>query len=177
MQKSRPALWILAPISIALAIGSVYGTFHFGPIGKPSQTAIECSALADFITKEEGLGKTAWAKYRDLVAQYESLPNTSPNRVTIVESIAMSMVDVLGHDLAIYKEMDKFPACVKMDKRSDISGMITETESSINFLNGSEPINGAYFDPSSGTWNTDFYSEFVSALDFLKGYSSATTSA
>lgn len=169
MQKTRPALWILAPISLLLAIASIYGTFHFGPIGKPSQRALECSELKALVVKEESLGKTEWTNYRNLISQYESLPETSPNRANLVETIAMSIVEVLGHDLTIYREMEKFPACVKLDKRDELPGIIDETESSINFLNGSEPINGSFFDPSIGSWNAEYYQDFVSALDFLKG--------
>lgn len=177
MQKTRPALWILAPISLALAVGSFYGALHFGPIGKPSQTAFECAALKDFVVKEELLGKAEWTNYRDLIAQYESLPANSPSRVTLVESIAMSIIDVLGHDLAIYKEMEKYPACVKLEKRKELPGIITETESSINFLNGSAPIDGSFFDPNIGSWNADYYKDFISALEFLKGVSSNTANA
>jgi hypothetical protein len=46
--------------------------------------------------------------------------------------------------------------------------MITETETAINFLNGSTPINGNFFDPKLGTWNTTYYEEYLSALEFLK---------
>lgn len=82
--------------------------------------------------------------------------------------MASTVVEVLGHDLAIYKEMNKFPGCVLQAKRKDLSAMISETESAINFLNGSEPINGTYFDPELGTWNGSYYAEYSSALDFLK---------
>jgi hypothetical protein len=88
--------------------------------------------------------------------------------VPLVEKMAGSVIDVLGHDLAIYKEMDKYPSCVLQDKRQQISGFIDETESAINFLNGSTPINGNYFDPGLGTWNTAFYEQYMSALDYLK---------
>ena len=176
MQKTRPALWILAPVSLLLAIASIYGTFYFGPIGKPSQQALECSELKEFVVKEEALGKTEWTNYRNLISQYESLTSTSPDRANLVETIAMSIVEVLGHDLTIYREMERFPACVKMDRREELPGIIDETESSINFLNGSEPINGSFFDPSIGSWNTEFYQDFVSALEFLKGYQGNSTS-
>ena len=82
--------------------------------------------------------------------------------------MAGSVIEVLGHHLAIYKEMNKFSACVVQSKRSQLSGLIEETESAINFLNGSTPINGNYFNPELGTWNTTYYEEYLSAVEFLK---------
>jgi hypothetical protein len=58
-------------------------------------------------------------------------------------------------------------------KRSQLSGLIEETQSAINFLNGSTPINGTYFNPELGTWNTTYYEEYISALEFLKSGSGA----
>jgi len=103
-----------------------------------------------------------------LIDQYLATDATSDQRVPIIESMASTVIDVLGHDLAIYKEMNKYPTCVLQEKRSGLSGMINETETAINFLNGSTPINGNYFDPKLGTWNTTYYEEYLSALDFLK---------
>jgi hypothetical protein len=60
------------------------------------------------------------------------------------------------------------------DKREELGGLIEETESAINFLNGSAPIEGNYFDPELGTWNATYYEEYLSALDFLKASKEAT---
>jgi hypothetical protein len=46
--------------------------------------------------------------------------------------------------------------------------LIEETQSAINFLNGSTPIEGNYFSPELGTWNTAYYEEYLSALEFLE---------
>ena len=70
--------------------------------------------------------------------------------------------------------MDKFPSCVVQEKRTELPGLIEETESAINFLNGSTPINGNYFNPELGTWNTAYYEEYLSALDFLKAQPKTT---
>ena len=153
---------------LAISVGAIWGTVNYGPIGKPSQTAVECQKLQTFVTAEEESGKASWSEYRKLIDQYLAIDATSDQRVPIIEKMASAVIDVLGHDLAIYKEMNKYPTCVLQEKRSGISGMITETETSINFLNGSTPINGNYFDPKLGTWNTSYYEEYLSALDFLK---------
>ena len=153
---------------LAISVGAIWGTVNYGPIGKPSQTAAECQNLQTFVTAEEESGKASWSEYRQLIDQYLAIDATSDQRVPIIEKMASTVIDVLGHDLAIYKEMNKYPTCVLQEKRSEISGMITETETAINFLNGSTPINGNYFDPKLGTWNTSYYEEYLSALDFLK---------
>ena len=66
------------------------------------------------------------------------------------------------------EEMEKFTGCLLQSKRSEIPGLIEETESAIAFLNGSTPLNGNFFDPELGTWNTAYYEEYLSAQDFLK---------
>lgn len=124
--------------------------------------------MRELIITEEISGKAAWQDYRKLVDNFLALPPESNQRVTAIESMAIKVVEVLGHDLTIYKELDKFPKCVTQSKRDQIPGMIEETQSAINFLNGSTPIDGNYFDPKVGTWNTTFYEEFLSALDYLK---------
>lgn len=156
------------PVLLAISAGAIWGTVNYGPIGKPSQAAVECDNLHTFVTAEEASGKASWNEYRKLIDQYLAIDATSDQRVPIIENMASTVIDVLGHDLAIYKEMNKYPSCVLQEKRGEISGMITETETAINFLNGSTPINGNYFDPKLGTWNTTYYEEYLSALDFLK---------
>ena len=153
---------------LAISVGAIWGTVNYGPIGKPSQAVAECENLQAFVTAEEESGKASWSEYRQLIDQYLAIDATSDQRVPIIEKMASTVIDVLGHDLAIYKEMNKYPSCVLQEKRSEISGMIKETETAINFLNGSTPINGNYFDPKLGTWNTSYYEEYLSALDFLK---------
>lgn len=167
VQKTRPALWILVPIALSMAFASIWGTVHFGPFGKPSRAAAECRELKEFIVDEEVAGRADWNTYRDLVNQYLSLPQDS-NRTAIVEEIAFSVVQVLEHDLEIYYQMDKFQGCLLMDKKEELPGIISETESAINFLNGTEAIEGSFFDPEAGSWNADYYNEFISATEFLK---------
>ena len=156
------------PVLLAISVGGIWGTVNYGPIGKPSQSAIECTNLRTFVTTEEAAGKDSWSEYRKLIDEYLAIDEGSSERVPVIEKMASTVIDVLGHDLAIYKEMNKFLSCVLQEKRSEISGMITETETAINFLNGSTPINGNFFDPKLGTWNTTYYEEYLSALDFLK---------
>lgn len=167
VQKTRPALWIMVPVALILAATSIWGTFHYGPIGKPSQTSIECEALKEFILDEEVTGREEWSKYRDLVDQYLALAPTA-NRASAVEEIAFTVVKVLENDLKIYEEMEKFPSCVLRDKRQELPSVIEETKSAIGFLSGSEAINGTFFDPESGSWNPDYYNEYLSATEFLK---------
>ena len=152
---------------LALAVGAGWATVNYGPFGKTQLTTSACADLRTFITSEESTGKSKWDEYRSLVKQYESA-SKAIDRVPLVKQIAMTMIDVLGHDLAIYKELNKNSSCVLQSKRKDIAAMITDTESAINFLNGSTPINGTYFNPDLGTWNTGYYAEYVTAIDFLK---------
>ena len=156
------------PVLLAISVGGIWGTVNYGPIGKPSQAVIECTNLHTFVTTEEAAGKESWSEYRKLIDEYLAIDEGSSERVPVIEKMASTVIDVLGHDLAIYKEMNKYISCVLQEKRSEISGMITETETAINFLNGSTPINGNFFDPKLGTWNTTYYEEYLSALDFLK---------
>lgn len=175
MKRTRPIYWVFLPVLLAIAASSIWAVGHYGPIGKPSRSAIECADLRQFIISEEVPGKAKWNDYRDLVTQFSGLPATSANRIPLVKEMASTVIEVLGHDLAIYKEMDKFPRCVLQAKRSDLSAMISETESAINFLNGSEPINGTYFNPDLGTWNSNYYAEYTSAVEFLKDDKSKST--
>jgi len=160
-----------------LSIASVWGTFQFGPIGKPSRAAQECADLKSFVIKEEKVGKSDWDTYRGLVNRYETTAPNASDRAALVEEIAASVIKVLGHDLAIYKEMEKFAGCVKKDDRSNLPTMITETESAINYLSGTEAIDGSFFNPALGNWNSTYYSEFISALEYLKGSSGKTADA
>ena len=156
------------PLLLAISVGGIWGTVNYGPIGKPSQAVIECENLYSFVAAEEATGKASWSEYRELIDEYLAIDEGSSERVPVIEKMASTVIDVLGHDLAIYKEMNKYISCVLQEKRSEISGMITETETAINFLNGSTPINGNFFDPKLGTWNTTYYEEYLSALEFLK---------
>ncbi len=168
MRNTRPLFWIFVPILLALSIGAAWGTVHFGPIGKPSQAAVECSNLQKFVANEELEGKAEWVEYRSLVDQFLALSPTSDARIPLIEEMASKVIGVLGHDLLIYKEMEKFTGCLLQSKRSEIPGLIEETESAIAFLNGSTSLNGNFFDPELGTWNTAYYEEYLSAQDFLK---------
>lgn len=174
MRKTHPIFWIFVPVLLAISVGGVWGTANYGPLGKPSPAIAECSSLRDFVNNEESIGKVEWQQYRDLVDEFLALPAASNERIPLIERMAITVIGVLGHDLAIYKEMDKFPSCVVQEKRTELPGLIEETESAINFLNGSTPINGNYFNPELGTWNTAYYEEYLSALDFLKAQSKTT---
>jgi hypothetical protein len=168
MRNTRPAFWVFVPLLLAISVGAIWGTAHFGPIGKPSQAAIECSNVRQFVADEEELGRAKWIDYRTQVDQFLALSPTSPDRIPLIEEMASTVIEILGHDLAIYKELGEFSGCVLQSRRDEISGMIEETEATINFLNGSTPIDGTYFDPELGTWNTTYYEEFLSAMEFLK---------
>lgn len=168
MSKTKPIAWIFVPIFLALAVASGWASYNYGPLGKPAPVNSACSDLKTFITGEESLGKSQWQQYRTLVTKFQGLGSTSTQRIPLVKQMAITVIDVLGHDLAIYKEMDKNQSCVLSAKRSQLATMITDTETAINFLNGSQPINGAYFNPDLGTWNTNYYSDYVTALDYLK---------
>lgn len=169
-RSTRPTFWLLVPLLLSLALGSFWAVGHYGPIGKSSLApTTSCSELRSFIQEEEQPGKSKWQEYRTLVTQLSGLSSNATERTPLVEQIAGTIIEVLGHDLAIYKEMNRNISCVKVEKRKDIPTMITDTEQAINFLNGSTPIQGTYFDPQLGTWNTNYYSEYVSAVDLLKG--------
>lgn len=168
MSKTKPIAWIFVPILLALAVAASWASYNYGPLGKPAPVNSACSDLKSFITSEESLGKSQWQQYRSLVTEYQGLGTSSTQRVPLVKEMAITVIDVLGHDLAIYKEMNKNQSCVLAAKRSEITTMITDTESAINFLNGSQSINGTYFNPDLGTWNTNYYSDYVTALDYLK---------
>lgn len=166
VSKSRPILWLLVPLLLGLAGASAWSTLHFSPIGKTSQNSFQCRELKNFILQEEVTGRSDWNEYRDLVGQYQALPQGS-DKSAIVEEIALVVVKVLEHDLNIYYEMENRLDCLVSDKRTQLSAIIAETESAIKFLNGSEAIGGDYFDPSQGNWNPDYYNEFISATEFL----------
>lgn len=167
MQKTRPTLWILAPITLSLAVASIWASALFSPFGKPSRAEAECSALKSFITTKELTSRAQWNNYRDLVKEYVALPQDS-NRASLVQEIAMTVVQVLTNDLAIYVEMNKNQGCLVEDRREQLPGVISETESAIKFLKGDGAIEGSFFEPQAGIWNTEYYSEFSSAEKFLK---------
>jgi hypothetical protein len=164
----RVVLWVLVPITSILSVASIWATFHYGPFGKPSQSALRCAEVRELILDEEVAGKAQWNVYRQQVEEFKTLPADSPDRGIAVSEISLSVIDVLGHDLTIYQALEENIGCVKMDRREDVPGLVTETASTINYLNGSEPINGVFFNPELGSWNVDFYSQYASALDFLK---------
>lgn len=168
-RTTKPAFWILVPVLLSLALGSFWAVGYFGPTGN-NKSAITntCTDLRAFIQQEEIPGKTKWQEYRTLVTQLSTLATNSTERSPLVEQIAGTIIEVLGHDLTIYKEMNRNISCVLTDKRKDIPSMISDTEQAINFLNGSTAIQGTYFDPALGTWNSNYYSEYMSALDLLQ---------
>ncbi|MBU3692518.1 MAG: hypothetical protein FGM47_03230 [Candidatus Nanopelagicaceae bacterium] len=163
--------WIALPILLSLSVMAIWGTAHFGPIGKPSQQALECQSVRELIIAQEVEGKAAWTQYRKLVDEYLSLAVDSQERIPLVENMASAVIVVLGHDLTIYKELEKFPKCVLRSKREQIPSLVEETQAAINFLSGSTAIDGTYFDPKAGSWNATYYEEFLTAQDFLIGTS------
>ena len=167
-RTTKPAFWLLVPLLLSLSLGSFWAAAHYGPIGQPSSSTSACSDLRTLINQEEIPGKAKWQEYRNLVSKLSGLGSSSTERTPLVEQIAGTIIEVLGHDLTIYKEMNRNLACVLSDKRKDIPTMISDTEKAINFLNGSTAINGSYFDPKLGTWNESYYSEYMSAIDMLK---------
>jgi len=176
VQRTKPLYWLLLPVLLFISAASFWATAHYGPIGKASSATADCANLRILIVAEEAQGKPRWQEYRSLVTQLGTLPENSAARAPLVEQIAGALIDVLGHDLTIYKEMNTYPSCVLMDKRQDLPTMITETESAINFLNGSKDIDGNFFDPKLGTWNSSYYAEYLSAIGFLKESSSSSAS-
>lgn len=169
-RSTRPAFWIFVPILLSLSLASFWAVGYYGPVGNSTSTSTtSCSDLRAFIQEEEVPGKAKWQEYRTLVTQLGNLATNSNERPPLVEQIAGTIIEVLGHDLAIYKEMNRNISCVQIDKRKDIPTMISDTEQAINFLNGSTAIQGSYFDPALGTWNSSYYSDYMSALDLLKG--------
>ena len=176
MQRTKPGYWLLLPVLLAISAASFWATAHYGPIGKASTTKQDCQNLRILIVAEEAQGKPIWQEYRGLVSKLGTLPENSTDRAPLVERIAGALIEVLGHDLTIYKEMNLYPSCVLMDKRKDLPTMIKETQSAINFLNGSQDINGSFFDPKLGTWNSTYYAEYLSAIDFLKESSTSSSS-
>ena len=164
MQRTKPVYWLLLPVLLSISAVSFWATAHYGPIGKASTTKQDCQNLRILIVAEEAQGKPIWQEYRTLVAQLGELPEKSEQRPIIVEKIAGALIEVLGHDLTIYKELSLYPNCVIMDKRKDLPTMISETQSAINFLNGSQDIDGNFFDPKLGIWNGSYYAEYLLSL-------------
>jgi hypothetical protein len=176
VKRTKPLYWILLPVFLLISGASFWAGAHYGPLGKSSTATQDCANLRILIVAEEAQGKPRWQEYRSLVSQLGSLPENSAARAPLVEEIAGALIEVLGHDLTIYKELNRYPSCVLMDKRKDIPTMIKETESAINFLNGSQDIDGNFFDPNLGVWNSSYYAEYLSAIEFLKGSTSSSAS-
>ena len=167
-RRTKPVFWLLVPVLLALSIGSFWAVAQYGPLGKSTTSSASCSDLKVLIQQEEIPGKSKWQEYRSLVTRLSTLSDNSTERAPLIEEIAGTIIEVLGHDLTIYKEMNRNLSCVQIDKRKDIPTMISDTEQAIDFLNGSTAIEGNYFDPKLGTWNSNYYSEYMSALDLLK---------
>lgn len=160
MKKANRALWILVPLCLVLALGSIWGTFRFGPSGSKAYLAKQCDSLKAFISEEETAGKADWTIYKKQVGDYLALA-TEANKTPVVESIVKSVVKVLEHDLQIYERMNKYPSCLLASRRDEISTMLDETRSAIEYLNTS-------FSADTGEWNADFYADYMSASKFLK---------
>lgn len=161
VKKTSPALWILVPLSLMLALGSIWATFQFGPTGSKDYLAKQCDSLRTFILDEEIAGKADWTIYKQQVGQYIDL-DPAVNRTSIVESIVTSVVKVLEHDLKIYERMNKYPACVLSTRKDEVPTLLDETQTAIEYLKEG-------FSAETGEWNTDFYADYMSASQFLKG--------
>ena len=116
-QATRPVFWLLVPVLLAISFASFWAVGTYGPIGKASAPAPSCSDLRTTIEQEEIPGKAKWQEYRGLVDQLSTLANASTERPALVQKIAGTIIEVLGHDLTIYKEMNRNISCVLLDKR------------------------------------------------------------
>lgn len=161
VKKANPALWVLVPLSLVFAVASVWGTFHFGPTGSKAFINKQCDSLRTFILDEELAGKADWTVYKRQVGEYLALDPES-NRSSSVDSIVSSVVKVLQHDLKIYERLNKYPVCLLASRKDELPTLLDETRSAIDYLNGS-------FSAADGEWNADFYADYVSAAQFLKG--------
>lgn len=161
MKKANRALWILVPLCLVLALGSIWGTFRFGPSGSKAYLAKQCDTLKTFILDEEMAGKADWTIYKRQVSEYLAL-DVEANRTSLVESMVTSVVKVLEHDLKIYERMNKYPSCLVESRKDELPTLLDETQSAIDYLNTS-------FSAETGEWNTDFYVDYISASEFLKG--------
>ena len=115
------------PVLLASSAGAIWGTVNYGPIGKPSKSAIECNNLHTFVTAEEASGKASWNEYRKLIDQYLAIDATSDQRVPIIESMASTVIDVLGHDLAIYKEMNDTASSLNIQLEEAVASQVDLT--------------------------------------------------
>ncbi|MEY3737124.1 MAG: hypothetical protein RLZZ251_840 [Actinomycetota bacterium] len=167
-RRTNPAFWAFVPVLLSLSLVATWAAIHYGPLGKPTAATTTCNDVRTFIQSEESAGKSEWQQYRTLVDQLGNLANTSNDRVPLIRQIVTTLVGVLGHDLAIYQQLDQSISCVKLERRSDIPGLVSDTKNTIDFLQGKTAIEGNYFDPSNGFWPADFYSEYLSAVDLLK---------
>jgi TPR repeat protein/formylglycine-generating enzyme required for sulfatase activity len=129
----------------------------------------DCANLRAFVVNEEKSGRAKWQQYRALTGRLDSLPRNSPQRSPLVRQIASTLIAVLSHDLNIYRQMARYPACVKPEIQQRIPSMISEAESFIGFLEGRQGLDGLYFDPNFSGWNSEYYSEYFTATDFLAG--------
>lgn len=166
----KPLLWLLIPVFGIAALGSGWATIHYFPATKKvsASTTAECQSLRAFIVDREVQGKAIWQQYHSNVLQYKTGVGNQVRQVQLVTIIASQLVDVLQSDLAIYQEMFAHRACLVSSFDSQIESVISDTQMTIDFLRGQTQIQGQSFDPSAGVWNTDFYSSYETAINYLK---------
>jgi hypothetical protein len=169
VKKASPVLWILVPLSLALALAATWGTFHFGPTGSKAYIEQQCESLKTFIIDEETAGKADWTIYKSQVGKYLQL-DPATNRTETVDSIVTSVIKVLEHDLKIYERLDKYPACLLPSRKDELPTLLDETRNAIDYLSGT-------FSSAEGEWNTDFYSDYISAAQYLKGANESADAA
>lgn len=172
MRLRRATAWVMIG---ALALGFTgigWNVLYLKDRQQKSDTPNEqfalrnCDDLRAFIVAEEDLSFELWKKYhRQVIAFDKGLPKSE--RPAEVKRIAKSVRIVLESDLRIYREMKRLPQCLESEFRTDIQEWIASTREMIDYLNGDGAIEGNYFDPEEGFWDTSFYDAFYSATDNL----------
>ena len=117
---------------------------------------------------EEEVGQKKWSTYHSEVLKYKTGLSDKTRTIELVKLIANEAIGVLQSDLKIYEEMDANRICLTVSFEKDLSTVITDTQSSIDFLLGQGEISGQMFDPNQGNWNTAFYDAYESAVKYLK---------
>jgi len=170
MKSTKPIYWLLLPILLTLSAGSIWGTIHFFP--KPtvlnSAEVNQCLNLREFVMSEEVVGQKKWSTYHSEALKYKTGLSNKTRTIELVKLIANEAIGVLQSDLKIYEEMNANRICLTVSFEKNLSTIITDTQSSIDFLLGQGEINGQMFDPNQGNWNIAFYDAYESAIKYLK---------
>ncbi len=170
MKSTKPIYWLLLPVLLALSAGSIWGTLNFYPKQSASDMSklSQCQNLRDFVISEEIIGQAKWGTYHSDVLKYKTGLSDQARTIALVKLIANEAIEVLQSDLRIYEEMDANRVCLTPTFEKNLSTVITDTQSSIDFLLGQGEISSQMFDPNQGTWNPAFYDAYESAVKYLK---------